>query len=107
MTAMDSNSTAGLLPGQDAPLAVVTATDQTGIIIITTAFAMVFALVSICIRIFIRMEFHHAFSVDDHFSIASMVSFVILLPILTRKEKPLRGTIRIHVVLNYLRDYSH
>jgi len=75
---MDSNSTAppALLPGQSPPLTVITPTDQGGILYIATALALIFAFISILIRLFIRMEFRHSFSNDD---IAALLAMVRLL----------------------------
>lgn len=70
---MASNSTAMLLPGQTAPLTVITATDQSGVIIIATALALTFALISILLRLFIRKDFQHRFEKDDLLAIISIV----------------------------------
>ncbi len=61
---MDSNSTQ-LLPGQSPPAAVVTPTDQTGVVLIANALGMIFGFISILIRVFIRLEFHNKFGRDD------------------------------------------
>jgi hypothetical protein len=62
-----------LLPGQSAPLTVITATDQGGVVIIATALALVFALVSVLLRLFVRVEFRHRWSGDDLAAMSSMV----------------------------------
>lgn len=71
---MASNSTGGLLPGQSAPLTVITATDQSGIVLIATALGLSFAIISFIIRIYIRLEFRHQFSRDDVVCAFAMVS---------------------------------
>ena len=71
--AMASNATA-LLPGQSAPLTIITSTDQSGIVLIGTALALSFALISILIRVFIRMDFQQKFAKDDLFAFLSVVS---------------------------------
>ncbi|KAK3687849.1 hypothetical protein B0T22DRAFT_140161 [Podospora appendiculata] len=64
----------GLYPGQSPPFAVITATDQGGIILIATALALVFSVISMLIRLFIRFEFRHDFARDD---IAAGVALVL------------------------------
>lgn len=61
---MDSNS-ATLLPGQSPPLSVITPTDQGGVVLIVTALGMIFALISIIIRVYIRLQLRNAFARDD------------------------------------------
>jgi hypothetical protein len=70
---MASNGTT-LLPGQSAPLASITSTDEKGIVLIATSLSLAFALISLVIRIFIRIDFHQAFARDDVAAVASMVS---------------------------------
>jgi len=88
MTASDTSSAGppppgpdpatGLYPGQSAPLAAVTATDQGGVVVIGTALALVFALVSILIRLYVRFQFQRSVvSRDDVASAASLVFFII------------------------------
>jgi hypothetical protein len=77
---MDNNSSSpglpepSLLPGQSAPLTVITPTNQSGIVIIATALALVFALVSVLLRLFIRVEFRQRFAGDDVATFISMAS---------------------------------
>lgn len=52
---MSSNGTKQLLPGQSAPLATITATDQSGIVLIATALGLAFAAISVLIRAYIQM----------------------------------------------------
>ena len=75
---MDSNSTGGLLPGQSAPLTVITSTDQSGIVLIATALGLSFAIISLIIRIYIRLEFRHQFSRDDVVCALAMVRTSLL-----------------------------
>jgi hypothetical protein len=70
---MASNGTT-LLSGQSAPLASITSTDERGIVLIATSLGLAFALISLVIRIFIRIDFHQAFARDDVAAVASMVS---------------------------------
>jgi hypothetical protein len=70
---MASNGTA-LLPGQSLPLATITSTDERGIVLIATSVALAFSLISLLIRIFIRVDFHQAFARDDIAAVAAMVS---------------------------------
>ncbi|OIW26306.1 hypothetical protein CONLIGDRAFT_683294 [Coniochaeta ligniaria NRRL 30616] len=58
-----------LMPGQSPPLTVITPTDQGGIVVIAAALALIFALVSIVLRLFIRVEFRRRFFGDDAFMI--------------------------------------
>ncbi len=55
------------------PLAAITPTDHTGIVLIGTALALVFSVVSMLIRIYIRLQFRHEFSLDDISSISAVV----------------------------------
>src|SRR6266480_4820481 len=61
---MASNATEGLPPGDSPPLAIITSSDHSGVVLITTALAFSFTLVSLLIRIFIRFE-HRNPSYDD------------------------------------------
>jgi hypothetical protein len=61
---MSSNAT-DLLPGQSAPLTVITPTDQRGVVLIATALSLSFTLISLLIRLFIRLEFRQRFARDD------------------------------------------
>ena len=69
-----NETTSTLLPGQSAPLTVVTATDQTGVVIIGTVLALIFAFISIFLRLFIRAQFRHEFARDDIAALVAMVS---------------------------------
>jgi hypothetical protein len=73
---MDSNSSS-LLPGQSAPIAVITATDQSGVVLIATALALSIALVSLLMRVYMQLQIRHQFSHDDFITMASMVSINI------------------------------
>lgn len=79
---MDSNATSSggtpapsLYPGESAPLTVITATDQSGVVLIGTALALIFAAISMLIRLYVRLEFRHNFAKDDLASLISMVGF--------------------------------
>lgn len=62
-----------LAPGQSPPLTVISPTNQGGVILIITALGMVFALVSILIRLYIRLQIHHAYERDDTAIAVAMV----------------------------------
>lgn len=61
-------------PGQSAPLAIITPTDQSGVILIATALCLIFALFALLIRLFIRFGFRSEFAKDDIAAFGSMVS---------------------------------
>jgi len=63
--ASNGTDTPALLPGQSPPLSVLTPTDQTGVIYIATALGLVFALISLLIRYFIRVDLQNKVSADD------------------------------------------
>ncbi|KAK0620408.1 hypothetical protein B0T14DRAFT_567155 [Immersiella caudata] len=68
----------GLYPGQSAPLATLTSTDQGGVVAIGAALALVFALISMLIRFYVRTQFQRSVgSPDDVASAAAMIFFVI------------------------------
>lgn len=69
---MASNGT-GLLPGESPPLTIITSTDASGIVLVATALGLVFALISLLIRVFIRLEFRHQFGRDDIVATLAMV----------------------------------
>ena len=69
---MDSNSPV-LAPGQSAPLTVISPTDQGGVVLIVTALGMIFAIVSILIRMYIRLQLRHIFEHDDSVVMIAMV----------------------------------
>lgn len=69
---MASNET-GLYPGQMPPLTVITPTDHGGLVLIATALGLAFALISLLIRVFIRLEFQHQFALDDILAGLAMV----------------------------------
>ena len=75
---MDSNSSS-LLPGQAPPIAVITATDQSGIVLIATTLALAIAIVSLLIRVYMQLQIRHQFSRDDFITMGSMVSGDIIL----------------------------
>jgi len=64
----------GLLPGQSAPLTVITSTDQSGVVLIATSLGLGFAIISILLRIFIRLEFRNQIAKDDVLAFVAMVS---------------------------------
>ncbi|KAM7210231.1 hypothetical protein V8F06_014383 [Rhypophila decipiens] len=66
-----------LLPGQSPPLTVVTATDQTGVVIIAAVLALIFAFISIFIRLFIRSRFQNEFAKDDTAALIALGLFVV------------------------------
>jgi hypothetical protein len=53
------------LPGQSAPLATITSTDHRGLIAIATALGLIFSLISLVIRGYVRYEFSNSFGADD------------------------------------------
>ncbi|KAK0641657.1 hypothetical protein B0T16DRAFT_461695 [Cercophora newfieldiana] len=68
----------GLYSGQSAPLATLTATDQGGVVAIGTSLALVFALISMLIRFYVRTKFQRDVgSRDDAASAAAMILFII------------------------------
>ncbi|KAE9367678.1 hypothetical protein N431DRAFT_349139 [Stipitochalara longipes BDJ] len=69
---MNSNTTT-LLPGQSAPLATITAIDQSGIVLITTALALAISLTSLLMRVYMQLQIRHQFSQDDYLTMSSMV----------------------------------
>jgi len=81
---MDSNATDSSTSGSRhaPPLVVITDTDQSGILIIAGALGLVFAVISILIRLFIRYEFRTRFSKDDVACFASMVMTPVISPCL-------------------------
>jgi hypothetical protein len=76
---MASNETTQLLPGQSAPLTIITPTNHSGIVLITTALCLAFALVSMLIRVFIRLDFRNQVARDDVIALTAMVSFFLEL----------------------------
>lgn len=73
---MDSSSSA-LAPGQLPPLSVITPTDQGGVILIVTALCMIFSLISILIRVYVRLQLRHTIMRDDVMVSASMIFSII------------------------------
>lgn len=69
-----STDTGGLYPGQSPPFTHISPTNQSGVVLIATALALVFAIVSLLIRLFIRYQFRADFAKDDVLSFLSMVS---------------------------------
>lgn len=69
-----SETTPTLLPGQSPPLTVVTATNQTGVVIIGAVLALIFAVISMFIRLFIRSKFQNEFARDDLAALIALVS---------------------------------
>jgi hypothetical protein len=71
---MASNGTeTPLLPGQSPPLSVLTPTDQTGVVLIATALGLVFAVVSLLIRYFIRVDLQNKVAADDILATLALV----------------------------------
>lgn len=62
-----------LLPGQSPPLEVITATDQGGVILIATALGIIFAIISLLIRVYLQLEIRHQISRDDVAVLLAMV----------------------------------
>jgi hypothetical protein len=69
-----SPSSGGLLPGQSAPLATITPTDHRGLVAIATALGLIFSLISIVIRAYVRYQFSNSFGTDD---VVIAVAFVL------------------------------
>jgi len=63
-----------LLPGQSPPLEVITATDQRGVIIIATTLGLIFASISLLIRVYLQLEIRHQIGRDDAAVLLAMVS---------------------------------
>jgi hypothetical protein len=63
-----------LLPGQSPPLEVITATDQRGVIIIATTLGLIFASISLLIRLYLQLEIRHQVGRDDVAVLLAMVS---------------------------------
>lgn len=73
-TATAESSMTHKLPGQSPPLAALTHTDKSGIVVIATSLCLVFSLFSMAIRILVRQYFRRAqLGWDDIGSIAAMV----------------------------------
>ncbi|KUI63712.1 hypothetical protein VM1G_10502 [Cytospora mali] len=69
--------TSSLLPGQSPPLAALTDTNRSGIVLITTSLCLIFALLSMTIRLYVRLQFRHQIDRDDLASFTSMAfSFI-------------------------------
>ena len=60
-----SSQATGLLPGQSPPLTVITSTDHSGFVLIATTLGLVFTLVSLLIRVYVRYECSNSFARDD------------------------------------------
>ena len=54
----------GLLPGQSAPIAVITSTDRSAVVLITASITLVIALLSLGIRAYVR--YIHSYALDDY-----------------------------------------
>ena len=54
-----------LMPGQAPPIAIVTPTDQRGVLWIVTWFCLATAIVSLLIRIYVRIAFSQSYGKDD------------------------------------------
>ncbi|KFY42604.1 hypothetical protein V495_04422 [Pseudogymnoascus sp. VKM F-4514 (FW-929)] len=91
---MDS-TTPVLAPGQSPPLAVISPTNQGGVVLIITALCMVFALVSILIRLYIRLQIRHAYERDDSaVAIAMLFSIIQSSVVFVEVSKGYGKTIR-------------
>jgi len=62
-----------LLPGQSPPLAIITPTDQRGVLLIVVALCLATGLVSLIIRAYVRMEFSRSYGWDDILIAAAFV----------------------------------
>lgn len=69
-----ASSTPTLLPGQSPPLTIITSTNQSGVVLIATALGLIFGLISLLIRMFIRLEFRTGFARDDILAAVAMVT---------------------------------
>lgn len=67
----------GLLPGQSAPIGVITSTDRSPVVLIATGIALVVGIVSLAIRVYVR--FTHTFAWDDYTIFVASVSSVPIL----------------------------
>lgn len=76
------------------PVAVITPTNQTGVLLIVTTLSLAFGLVSLVVRGYVRAEFSRSYGLDD---IAIVVSFV-------RAQTPL---VLPHSVSNRFLDLSN
>lgn len=67
-----------LLPGQSPPLAKLTDTDKSAIVVIATSLCLVFSIFSMAIRVFVRQYFRRtALGWDDMASITSMATMIV------------------------------
>jgi hypothetical protein len=66
------NMAAHLLPGQSAPVGVITSTDRSAVVLIATGIALVVGFVALGIRVFVR--YTHSLSWDDYAIFAATVS---------------------------------
>jgi len=66
-----------LLPGQSPPLSIITSTDQSGVLLIVASLALIFALISMLIRIYLQLEVRHKVEPDDYAVFAAMVLFQV------------------------------
>lgn len=69
-----ANNGTQLLPGQSAPLETITPTDQSGIIVIATALGLIFASISLLIRLYLQIEIRRKIGRDDVAVLLAMVS---------------------------------
>lgn len=58
-------STLQLMPGQSPPVAIITPTDQRGVLWIVAALCLVTAVLSLLIRGYVRAEFSQSYGHDD------------------------------------------
>lgn len=63
-----------LMPGQSPPIAIVTSTDQRGVLWIVTWFCLVTAIVSLLIRVYVRIAFSQSYGKDDISILGAFVS---------------------------------
>ncbi|KAI1618475.1 hypothetical protein EDD37DRAFT_622808 [Exophiala viscosa] len=71
-----SDSVLQLLPGQTPPLAIITPTDQRGVLYIITALCLATSIVSLLIRAYVRVEFSQSYGKDD---ISVAAAFILLI----------------------------
>jgi hypothetical protein len=64
-----------LMPGQSPPIAIITPTDQRGVLWIVTPFCLVAVIVSVLIRAYVRVEFSQSYGKDDISIFGAFVCF--------------------------------
>ncbi|KAK5049004.1 hypothetical protein LTR84_005426 [Exophiala bonariae] len=66
-----------LMPGQSPPIAIVTPTDQRGVLWIVTWFCLATAVVSLLIRVYVRIAFSQSYGKDDISIFGAFISFIV------------------------------